>query len=98
MKHLFQWTAAEVELLLETVKTYAADCMFEGKDWERVKSKYDKTLALYVERYPRETSEDFYLSVFKPSNNSQCIPFKQWKTSAPTSELWHGFSQMEAMV
>ena len=56
---LFVWTDSEVELLLETVKAYAAACMYEGKDWEGVKSKYDKILALLVERYPNVPSEEF---------------------------------------
>ena len=52
-KQLFEWTTSEA------MKTYAADCIFEGEDWEGLKSKYDKILALYVERYPKETSENF---------------------------------------
>ena len=47
----FEWITSEVELLLETVKTYAADFILAGKDWEGVKPKYDKILPLYVERY-----------------------------------------------
>ena len=39
----FSWTDAEIELLLEAVKVFAATCLFEGKDWEGVKAKYDKT-------------------------------------------------------
>ena len=54
-KQLFEWTTSGVE----RVKTYPADFMFEGKDWEGAKSKYNKILALYLERYPKETSEDF---------------------------------------
>ena len=57
-KQLFEWTTFEVELLLTTVTTYAADYMFQGKRWEGVTSTYDKILALYVDRYPKETSEN----------------------------------------
>ena len=36
------WTDSKVELLLECVKSFAADCRFEGKDCEEIKLKYDK--------------------------------------------------------
>ena len=41
-KEVFTWTDCEVELLLESVKVFASSCLFEGKDWEGVKSKYEK--------------------------------------------------------
>ena len=61
-KQLFEFTTSGVELLLETVKTYAADCMFESKDWEGVKSTYYKILALYVERYRIESQKTFHIA------------------------------------
>ena len=51
------WTDSKVELLLECVKSFAADCRFEGKDCERIKSKYDKIGSLFVERYPNVNCE-----------------------------------------
>ena len=53
----FTWTDSEVELLLECVKSFAADCRFEGKDWEGIKSKYDKIRSLFAERYPKVNCE-----------------------------------------
>lgn len=60
----FIWTDAEIELLLEAVKVFSATCLFEGKDWEGVKAKYDKVKEIFVERYPKveageEPTEDF---------------------------------------
>ena len=49
----FIWTDAEIELLLEAVKAFSAACLFEGKDWEGVKGKYDKVKEIFVESYPR---------------------------------------------
>ena len=37
---LFVWTDQEIELLLESVKAYAAECLFEGK---RSTWTYDST-------------------------------------------------------
>ena len=42
-----------MELLLESVKVFASSCLFEGKDWEGVKSKYEKIRCIFVERYPK---------------------------------------------
>ena len=86
-KQLFEWTASEVELLLETVKTYAADCMFEGKDWEGVKSKYNKILALYVDRYPKETSEDFPKEMLPDS------PFTRDRTATKVKAIRKGYKK-----
>ena len=45
----FIWTDAEIELLLEAVKVFAATCLFElGKDWEGVKAKYDKIKEIFI--------------------------------------------------
>ena len=57
-------TDAEIELLLEAVKVFAATCVFGGKDWEGTKAKYDKIREIFVERYPvveagEEQTEDF---------------------------------------
>ena len=49
----FSWTDPEIELLLEAVKVFASNCMFNGTDWESVKSKYDKIREILVERYPK---------------------------------------------
>lgn len=58
----FLWTEAEIELLLESVKVFASNCLFNGTDWEGVKSKYDKIREIFVERYPKvkdgETEEE----------------------------------------
>ena len=45
----FIWTDAEIELLLEAVKVFAATCLFElGNDWEGVKVKYDKIKEIFI--------------------------------------------------
>ena len=49
----FSWTDPEIELLLEAVKVFASNCMFNGTDWESVNSKYDKIREILVERYPK---------------------------------------------
>ena len=49
-KEIFTWTDSEIELLLEAVKVFSTNCSFEGKDWERVKSKHDKIRQLFAER------------------------------------------------
>ena len=56
---IFAWTDHEIELLLETVKAYSWQCSYEGKDWESIKSKYDKIKELFIERYPKESEEEF---------------------------------------
>lgn len=48
----FSWTDPEIELLLEAVKVFASNCMFNGTDWEGVKSKYNKIREIFVECYP----------------------------------------------
>ena len=32
-------------------------CLYEGKDWEGIKSKYDKIRVIFVERYPKADDE-----------------------------------------
>ncbi|CAB3978953.1 Hypothetical predicted protein [Paramuricea clavata] len=49
----FLWTDAEIELLLASVKVFASNCLFNGMDWEGVKSKYEKIREIFVERYPK---------------------------------------------
>ena len=56
---IFTWTDQEIELLLETVKAYSSQCSYEGKDWESIKSKYDKINEFFIERYPKESEEEF---------------------------------------
>ena len=51
-KEIFTWTDSEIELFLEAVKVFSTNCSFEGKDWESVKSKYDKIRQLFAKRYP----------------------------------------------
>eukprot|EP00794_Sanderia_malayensis_P010319 gene10319-11390_t len=55
-KDIFTWTDSEVELLLECIKSFASNCIFEGKDWEGIKSKYEKIRSIFVEQYPKPDS------------------------------------------
>ena len=57
----FSWTDSEIELLLEAVKVFASNCMFNDTDWESVKSKYEKNREIVVDCYPK-------LKEGKPSN------------------------------
>ena len=50
-EEIFVWTDAEVELLLEVVKAFASDCLFDGLDWEGCKAKYEKIRKMFIERY-----------------------------------------------
>jgi hypothetical protein len=49
----FTWTDSEIELLLEAVKLFASESLYNGIDWEGVKSKYEKISKIFVERYPK---------------------------------------------
>eukprot|EP00112_Aurelia_sp_Birch-Aquarium-sp1_P018810 Seg4545.3 transcript_id=Seg4545.3/GoldUCD/mRNA.D3Y31 product="hypothetical protein" protein_id=Seg4545.3/GoldUCD/D3Y31 len=70
----FIWTDNEVELLLECVKVFASDCLFEGKDWEGIKSKYDKIRGLFRERYPKV-------------NNNECEIDEEFPKSLPLDTI-----------
>ena len=60
-KESFNYTDSEIEPLLECVKVFASNCSYEGKDWEGIKSKYDRIREIFIERYPQssEVDEDF---------------------------------------
>ena len=61
-KEIFTWMENEVEFLLECTKTYASDCIFQGKDLESTKTEYDKVRSIFVQRYPKpETNQVFDL-------------------------------------
>lgn len=55
----FVWTDREVELLLHVALDYKASKAHENVDWESCKTKYIDMLALFLEKYPSETNEDF---------------------------------------
>ncbi len=60
----FCWTDSEIELLLECAKVFASECIFEGKDCEGIKSKYEKIREIFVDGYPvskrdNNENEDF---------------------------------------
>ena len=60
MTDSFSCTDAEIELLLDVIKRFQFERQFEGVDWERVKSKYDKIKDILIERYPTSGKpEDF---------------------------------------
>ena len=53
---MFSWTGREIELLLESIKSFKADTENEGIDWESVKTKYEKITVIFHENYP--TNDD----------------------------------------
>ncbi|XP_061574466.1 uncharacterized protein LOC133453999 [Cololabis saira] len=55
----YVWTDREVELLLNVTLDYKTSKIQEGVDWESCQPKYGDILALFLEQYPTETSEDF---------------------------------------
>ena len=50
---VFTWTDKEIELLLETVKSFKAENDAEGIDWERCRTKYEKIVNIFHENYPK---------------------------------------------
>ena len=60
------------------VKALASDCLFNGLDWEECKAKYEKIRKMFIERYPKEQSEDFpkSLSLETISRDRICIKVK----------------------
>ncbi|XP_037546441.1 uncharacterized protein LOC119423103 [Nematolebias whitei] len=55
----FVWTDREVELLLNTVLEYKVNKTQENVDWESCQNKYVDILALFLEHYPTESSDEF---------------------------------------
>ncbi|XP_027132528.1 uncharacterized protein LOC113745220 [Larimichthys crocea] len=55
----FVWTDSEVELLPNVALDYKASKAHENVDWESCKTKYVDMLALFLEKYPSETNEEF---------------------------------------
>ena len=55
----FAWTDKEIELLLESIKSYKVECESDGIDWESVKTKYEKITVTFHENYPKNENEDF---------------------------------------
>ena len=49
----FSWTDKEVELLLESVKIFKGNMEAAGVDWEGLRTKYDKTMEIVHENYPK---------------------------------------------
>ncbi|XP_041818619.1 uncharacterized protein LOC121624787 [Chelmon rostratus] len=55
----FVWTDSETELLLNTILEYKLQKTQENIDWDSCQSKYLDILALFLEHYPAESSNDF---------------------------------------
>lgn len=55
----FVWTDSEVELLLRVALDYKANKELDNVDWESCQTKYRDMLALFLEQYPSETSEEY---------------------------------------
>lgn len=55
----FVWTDKEAELLLNVILEYKVQKTQENIDWESCQSKYVDLMALFLEQYPAENSNDF---------------------------------------
>ena len=55
----FVWSDSEVELLLRVALDYKANKALDNVDWESCQTKYRDMLALFLEQYPSETSEEY---------------------------------------
>ena len=69
----FTWTDSEIELLLESVKVFASESLYNGIDWEGVKSKYEKISEIFVERYPKIKDGDVPDEEYPRSNKLEEI-------------------------
>ena len=69
----FTWTDSEIELLLEAVKVFASESLYNGIDWEGVKSKYEKISKIFVERYPKIKDGDVPDEEYPRSNKLEEI-------------------------
>nr|XP_055075109.1 uncharacterized protein LOC129454573 [Misgurnus anguillicaudatus] len=55
----YVWTDDEVEMLLNVTHEYKVNKINENVDWESCQSKYADILALFLQQYPSETSQQF---------------------------------------
>ena len=57
----FNWNGEEVELLLEVVLHLKSDKTGQSLDWESIKTKYVDIRDIFVERYPKNSTDESYL-------------------------------------
>ena len=69
----FTWTDSEIELLLETVKVFASESLYNGIDWEGAKSKYEKISKMFIETYPKIKDGDVLDDEYPRSNKLEEI-------------------------
>ena len=60
-------------LLLESVKVFASESLYNGIDWQGVKSKYEKISKIFVERYPKIKDGDVPDEEYPRSNKLEDI-------------------------
>ena len=46
----FSWSDDEVQLLLESAKSFKSQCEYEGTDWESKRAKYENIFDIMLER------------------------------------------------
>ena len=57
----FFWTDDEMQKLLSLALQFKCKCEYEGRNWESIRSKYERIQEIIVESYPKtnEESKDF---------------------------------------
>ena len=55
---VFNWTDKEIELLLETVKSFKVENDAEGIDWESCRTKYEKIMNIFLEIYQKNKDDE----------------------------------------
>ena len=56
----FNWSDEEVQLLLEVVLHFKSDKAGQGLDWESIKTKYVEIRDIFIERYPKNSTDESY--------------------------------------
>ena len=57
----FMWTDDEVKLLLKVVRSYSVQKVYEGLQWESVKSKYEDITKDFVDLYQQADGQESLL-------------------------------------
>ena len=53
----FFWTDDEMQKLLSLALQFKCKCEYEGRNWESIRSKYERIQEIIVESYPKTNKE-----------------------------------------
>ena len=56
----FNWNDEEIELLLEVVLHFKSDKAGRGLDWESIETKYVDIPDIFIENYPKNTTNESF--------------------------------------